>query len=79
MTDTLPRVIDLLDHLLATDRQQIIAESKLAEDIGADSLDNIEIMMECEDEFHIVFNASEFDGVVTVGDLVNLVDSKRAA
>jgi acyl carrier protein len=55
--------------------EQITMESDLSEDLLADELDNVEIIMAIEDEFNITIHDEEAADIKTVGDLVKLVDS----
>jgi acyl carrier protein len=50
-------------------------ESDLSEDLLADELDNVEIIMAVEDEFNITIHDEDAIDIKTVGDLVKLVDS----
>lgn len=52
------------------------AEQHLANDLGADSLDHVELLIEMEDEFDIVISDEEASGLNTVGDFVAVVASK---
>ena len=51
MSDTLDRVKDLIVNLLNVNKETITEQSKFIEDLGADSLDAVEIVMAVEEEF----------------------------
>ena len=51
-------------------------ESKLVADLGADSLDLIELLMEIEDEFGIELADEEFTELLSVGNVVEFVEKK---
>ena len=55
---------------------EVTMESKLADDIGLDSLDRLETSMEIERECDVTFTDQEEESVVTVGDYVELVKAK---
>lgn len=50
-------------------------ESRIKEDLGADSLDVVEILMTVEDSFGITVDDEEIKTVKTVGDLIKMVDA----
>ncbi|GIW50506.1 MAG: acyl carrier protein [Anoxybacillus sp.] len=51
-------------------------ESSFKEDLGADSLDVVELVMELEDEFDMEISDEEAEKIVTVGDAVNYIKSR---
>jgi acyl carrier protein len=74
MSDVSTRVKKLLiDHLGVTE-EQVKPEAHLLDDLGADSLDTVEIVMACEEEFAIEMSDEEAEKIHTVGDLVALVE-----
>lgn len=54
----------------------ITLESRFDEDLHADSLEKVEVVMGLEEAFHIEISDDELDNLKTVGDLVRLIDSK---
>ena len=50
--------------------------SKIVEDLGADSLDMIEMLMSLEEQFGISVSDEEAEKLKTVGDVIKLIDSK---
>ena len=75
---TFETVKRVLVENLSADADAVTLESKLNEDLGADSLDAVELIMSLEDEFDIEITPDQSEGVKTVGDLVTLIDSKLA-
>jgi acyl carrier protein len=78
MTDTLTememtRVQDILMHQLQVNRDQIKPEARIMEDLGADSLDMVEIAMKAEEEFNLTLPDEEAEKIVTVDDLCEAV------
>jgi acyl carrier protein len=63
---------------LSVDADVVALESKLNEDLGADSLDAVELIMSLEEEFGLEIEPAKAEGLETVGDLVKLIDSLRA-
>ena len=64
------RIINVLSEQLGVNKSEISDESNLVNDLGADSLDVVEIIMALEKEFDLTIPDSEVDGIKTVGDLV---------
>ena len=60
---------------LGSDDEQVTMEAKLREDLGADLLDNVELIMDIENEFSITVPDEKAEAVETVGDIVDLVIS----
>ena len=50
-------------------------DTDLQDDLGADSLDVVDLLMSIEDEFEIEIPAEEIENIRTVGDLVNYIES----
>lgn len=73
---TQQRITDILQELLGVDPSQVTPSANIIEDLGADSLDCVEIVMACEDEFPVEIYVEEAEKVVTVEDLVRLIESK---
>ena len=61
---------------LGVDASKITAESKIVEDLGADSLDVVELLMNLEEEYNITVSEDEATKISTVGDFVALVEGK---
>ena len=62
------RLIKAISEVLDVDPAKITADSKFVDDLGADSLDVLEIIMGIEDEFGIQVPTDEAESIVTVGD-----------
>jgi len=73
---TLDKVKTLLSNQLGLKEEKIKAESKVVEDLGADSLDIVELLMLLEDEFGIEVSEEEAVNLKTVSDIVNIIDSR---
>jgi acyl carrier protein len=78
MTDTLTdkeisKLQEILIHQLQVTREQITSEARLMADLGADSLDMVEIAMKSEEEFGLTMPDEEAEKVVTVEDLYEVV------
>lgn len=69
------RVIELIADKFNKKADQISLESRLLEDLGANSLDVVDLIVSFEDEFGIVIPDEEIDKIRTVGDIVNFVNT----
>ena len=57
------------------EEDSIKPETDLQDDLGADSLDVVDLLMSIEDEFEIEIPDEEIENIRTVGDLVNYIES----
>lgn len=71
------RVINLLSEKLGYDKLEIKENQEFVNDLGADSLDMVEIIMEIEEEFGLKIDDTEISEVKTVGDLIKKIENKR--
>lgn len=74
--DTPSIVKQIVAEQLAHDPKMIDVRQHIKGELGADSMDSIELMMACEDEFGIEIADEEAEKVVTVGDLIHLILTK---
>ena len=74
----LNKVIEILAEKLDKDASEITAKSSIKEDLGADSLDMVEIVMEIEEEFDVEVEDSDTASIITVQDIVDYVTKKQA-
>lgn len=74
---TLEKIKKLLAEQLSIKEAQIIAESKIVDDLGADSLDVVELLMTLEDEFGVTVSDDEALKIKTVGDIVAIIEKKQ--
>ena len=63
------------DHL-GIDEQKVTEESSFIDDLGADSLDTVELVMAFEEEFGSEISDSEAEKILTVGDAIKFIESK---
>ena len=73
---TFDKVKKLLAEQLNIDESKITENSKVIDELGADSLDVVEMLMTLEDEFNVTVSDEESVSLKTVGDIVKLIDSK---
>ena len=76
MSETILDVVrGVLVEVRGVDPAQVIPEAKLIDDLGADSLDAIEIIMALEDHYGKELDDIEVEDLKTVGDVVGLIQS----
>jgi acyl carrier protein len=73
MAEVVERVTKIIIDRLGVDEAEIKLEAKFKEDLGADSLDVVELVMELEDEFDMEISDEDAEKIVTVGDAVNYI------
>lgn len=73
---TFEKVKKLLADQLNISADKIKETSKVIDDLGADSLDVVEMLMTLEDEFNVTVTDEESVNLKTVGDIVKLIDKK---
>lgn len=61
---------------LGTDEETITLETNIQEDLGADSLDAVELIMSIEDEFDVMVSDDAAEELKTVGQLVKFIESE---
>ena len=69
------KVQDIIAKELGIEKEKITMDSRLAEDLGADSLDAVELIMALEEEFGMEMEDSAAQNVKSVGDLVNYIEA----
>jgi|TARA_Y100000034_G_scaffold40360_1_gene49740 acyl carrier protein len=65
------------DHL-GVDEVKVTDESNFIDDLGADSLDTVELVMAFEEEFGSEISDSEAEKILTVGDAIKFIENKSA-
>ena len=68
---------EILVDVLGVEEDNVKPESKFVEDLGADSLDLVELIMAFEDKFAIEISDEEAEKMVTVKDVLDYINSKK--
>ncbi len=76
MADEFERFQKCAVEVLSVDADQVTKEASFADDLDADSLDLVELVMALEEEFDITVEEEELEGIDTVGAAFNLVKGK---
>lgn len=72
----LDKVKEILVDQLDVDGNSITMESVITDDLGADSLDVVDLVMSLEEEFDIEIPDEEIEAMKTVGDIVHFIETK---
>jgi acyl carrier protein len=76
MADIAAKVKEIVVSKLGVDEAQVTPEASFINDLGADSLDTVELVMEFEKAFNIQIPDEDAEKISTVGDAVNYLKSK---
>ncbi len=75
MASVQERVTDIVAEQLGVDRDKVTADTSFVNDLGADSLDTVELVMELEEEFDITIPDEAAEKIQTVGQAVEHIES----
>jgi len=70
------KVKDIIVEQLGVNPEQVTAQAKFIEDLGADSIDTVELVMAFEEEFNVEVPDEEAEKLQTVGDVVKYIEDK---
>ena len=76
MADLSEKVKDIIEKELGVEREKLTDGASFIEDLGADSLDIVELVMEFEKEFNIDIPDEDAEKLRTVGDAITYLNSK---
>ena len=79
MSEIAEREKSIIVDKLGVSDTEVTPEATFAQDLGADSLDTVELIMEFEKEFSIQIPDTEAEGIQTVGDAINYIEAAKAA
>ena len=71
--DTLNKVTDIIIDKLGVDKNKISSNAKFIEDLGADSLDTVELIMQFEEEFDLEIPDEEAENILSVQQAVDYI------
>jgi acyl carrier protein len=74
MSDVFDKVKSIIAERLSTDESKITENSSFIEDLGADSLDTVELIMQLEEAFNIQIPDEDAEKISTVGDAVKYIE-----
>ena len=76
MSEVQDKVVEIVCNQLEISKEDVTPDSSLVEDLGADSLDTVELVMAFEEEFGSEISDSEAEKILTVGDAVKFIEGK---
>jgi acyl carrier protein len=79
MADTFEQIKDIIVDLLGVEPEKVTMEADLREDLGADSLDLVELIMEFEERFGESISDEDAQQIKTVGQAVQFVETRMAS
>ncbi len=71
------KVKEIIANELEIDAAEVVDGASLIDDLGADSLSVMELMIAFDDEFGVEVPEEDYEKLITVGDLVNYIDSNK--
>jgi len=71
--DIFGKVKDIVVEQLGVDEEEVLEQASFVDDLGADSLDIVELVMALEEEFDLEIPDEDAEKIVTVGDAVNYI------
>ena len=77
MATVVERVTKVIVDRLGVDESEVKLEASFRDDLGADSLDVVELVMELEDEFDMEISDEDAEHISTVGNAVTYIESKQ--
>lgn len=78
MQEILNEITPIIAEKLGVDDSEVTMEASFTNDLGADSLDTVELMMEFEKRFNLSIPDDQQENITTVGDVVKLIEQMRA-
>lgn len=70
------KVIEIVSDQLGVPKEEVSRESSFVDDLKADSLDVVELVMEFEDQFEVTIPDDDYEKIRTVGDAVSYIEEK---
>ena len=72
--ETREQIIDIIVNKLGANREDVVESASFTNDLGADSLDTVELIMAFEEEFGIQIQDNQAEKINTVGDAISFVE-----
>ena len=76
MSDLKQRITEIIVKKLGVEESQITDEASFTKDLGADSLDTVELIMEFEKEFNLTIEDSDAEKIQTVGNVARYLQER---
>lgn len=77
MADLKQKVTEIIVKKLGVEESQVTEDASFTKDLGADSLDTVELIMEFEKEFDITIDDSDAEKIQTVGNVIEYLEANK--
>ena len=77
MSDIASKVKAIIVDKLGVDESEVVNEASFTNDLGADSLDTVELIMEFEKEFDIQIPDEQAENIITVGQAIEFIENSK--
>ena len=77
MSEVLDKVVEIVCNQLTVNKEDVTPDSSFVEDLGADSLDTVELIMEFEKEFDIQIPDDQAENIVSVGQAIEFIEKSK--
>lgn len=77
MSEIAEKVKSIIVDKLGVESSEVVEEASFMNDLGADSLDTVELIMEFENQFGVSIPDEDAEKIVTVGDAISYIKSKQ--
>ena len=71
------KIVEIICEQMMLDKDQVQMDTAITDDLGADSLDLVEVLMSCEDEFDVEIPDEDAEKFKSVGDLVRYIENNQ--
>jgi len=77
MSEFSEKVKEVIVEQLGVSEDQVVEQAKFIDDLGADSLDQVELIMELEEEFDVEIPDEDAEKLISVGDAIAYIEEKQ--
>tara|TARA_B100001029_G_scaffold163424_1_gene153524 strand:- start:221 stop:454 length:234 start_codon:yes stop_codon:yes gene_type:complete len=77
MSNTLEKITEIIIDKLGVEQSKITEDAKFIDDLGADSLDTVELIMQFEEEFEIEIPDEDAEKILSVRQALDYIESKQ--
>ncbi len=78
MASVAERVFGIINEQLGVEKDKITLETSFVNDLGADSLDQVELVMELEEEFDVTIPDESAENIQTVGQAIDFIEKAQS-
>ena len=78
MSEIAEQIVPIIAEKLGVNESEVTMDASFTNDLGADSLDTVELMLDFEKKFGISIPDDQQENIVTVGDVIRLIEEEQA-